>query len=192
MIKKWNKYINEAKSMRTIRVLADGSRDLSTTRDDIKKRALELLEKNIDSVFNELHEEFKTGSGDIYPEQAAELDRLQESLAKLISTQVIQNIEDIKNIKSDTIDVDVLDDLDTEKDIKVGDDVLLVFNDFSGFSIYRGKISLPSSAPVDSRGIGFEIVKNGSKTWGALKDAKLAVKVDTYNDWCEPSKRIPD
>jgi len=191
MIKKWNNYIREAKSMRTFKIEANGSKDLSTTNVDIEKRAKELVEQNIDLIFNKLHQEFKTDSGDISPSQASELDNLQESLVKLMANQVTQNIG-IKNIRSNVIDIDILEDLDTEKDIKVGDDVIMVFDDFRGFSIYRGRIIRPSSAPVDSRGIGFEIVSNGRTTWGGLKDAYLAVKVDTYNDWCDPSKRIPD
>jgi len=190
MIKKWDNYINEELGG-PFKIEPKGSKDLSTTKSDIEKRALELVEQNIDLIFNKLHQEFKTDAGDIYPEQGVELDNLQESLVKLMTTQVTQNIG-IKNIRSNVIDVDILEDLDTEKDIKVGDDVIMVFDDFRGFSIYLGVITTPSSAINDTRGIGFEIVSNGKTGWGGLKDAYLAVKVDTYNDWCDPSKRIPD
>jgi len=114
MIKKWNNYIREAKSMRTFKIEANGSKDLSTTNVDIEKRAKELVEQNIDLIFNKLHQEFKTDSGDISPSQASELDNLQESLVKLMANQVTQNIG-IKNIRSNVIDVDILEDLDTER-----------------------------------------------------------------------------
>lgn len=62
-------------------------------KSEIRKDAFLLLKASIESIFNTLHEKYKTSSGDITPYQQHELDKIQNDLPLLISEQVFQNID---------------------------------------------------------------------------------------------------
>jgi hypothetical protein len=171
MIKKWSEYITES------------FRKISHTEDDIYKYTLDLLEDRINDLFVDIHSEFDTESGDITPTQSFELSDLQEKIAKLITKQVHQNLgKDFKKIKTDEIDVNELQELSDERDsVSEGDEVIAVYFD-GGYSIYKFNII------SDNRGLGGDDVDEGN--WYELEDAYLVVKVDTYNDFVSPDKRI--
>lgn len=61
-------------------------------KSEIRKDASLLLKASIESIFNTLHEKYKTSSGDITPHQQHEIYKMQEDLPLLISEQVFQNI----------------------------------------------------------------------------------------------------
>lgn len=173
MIKKWSEYIKES------------VKELSTTRADIEKRANELIDDHINDIFVELHQEFGTVSGDISPGQSFELTKLQQKIAKIMSDQVHSNLgEDITKVKTENLDMETLKSLsDERKDLKVGDRVIAVY--FSGgFDAYLFTLEKPMSVV----GLG----ASDGNTWYDVKDAYFIVKVETYNDFCDPKKRIPD
>ena len=174
MIKKWSEYITES------------FRKISHTEDDIYKYTLYLLEDRINDLFIDIHGEFDTESGDITPTQSFELSDLQEKIAKLITKQVHQNLgKDFKKIKTDEIDVNELQELSDERDsVSEGDEVIAVYFD-GGYSIYKFKVFTDD---VANRGLGGDDVDEGN--WYELEDAYLVVKVDTYNDFVSPDKRI--
>jgi len=62
------------------------------TKEEIKSRVEELVEANIEGVFEEAHAFAKTESGDITPEQAFWLDKLLEEITELVVAQVLQNL----------------------------------------------------------------------------------------------------
>lgn len=183
MIKKWSEYITES------------FKKVSHTEEDIYKYTLDLLEDRINDLFVDVHGEFDTVSGDITPTQSFELGDLKEKLARIISKQVHQNLgDDFKKIRSGEIDVDQLKELDDERDsVSEGDEVIAVYFD-GGYSIYKFKVT-KSKYLADYRSetdSGFGVrVKNGiDDDWYSLEDAYLVVKVDTYNDFVSPDKRI--
>ena len=176
MIKKWLDYIKE------------GVDKLSHTKEDIYNYTTKLLDSKIEDLFNDVHKEFETESGDISPSQVVELDRLKEKMAKLISEQVFSNTgKDFHKIRTNEIDIDILKDLVDERDgVKKGDDVIVVY--FSGgFDIYRFKLK-----DSGDDGLGYYDGKSGSFNykWYGLEDAYHVVSVDTYNDFVSPDKRI--
>ena len=61
-------------------------------KSEIRKDASLLLKASIESIFNTLHEKYKTSSGDISPMQQRILDNIFDELPILISEQVFQNI----------------------------------------------------------------------------------------------------
>ena len=61
-------------------------------REQIKLSAEQYIDEAIDEVFNELHQDFPTKSGDITPMQLHELEQLKEQLVDLITMQVKQNL----------------------------------------------------------------------------------------------------
>ena len=164
MIKKWVEYITES------------FEKLTHTEDDVLKYTQELVDVEIDNIFIDVHQEFNTSSGDITPGQVMELDKLKEGLAKLISDQVCANIE-LKNQKSDKIDLEELSQLEDERDkVKEGDEVIAVYTGRSYIkNAYKFKVQSNST-----RGLGIEYA---SRKWHDLNDADLVVKVDTYNDF---------
>ncbi len=171
MIKKWSEYITES------------FRKLSHTEDDIYKYTLDLLEDRINDLFVDVHQEFDTESGDITPDQSFKLSDLKEKIARLVSQQVHQNLgRDFKKIKSSEIDIDELKELSDERDsVKEGDEVITVYFD-GGFSIYKFTTQLDKY----NNELGYRDPRSHFK----LKDAYLVVKVDTYNDFVSPEKRI--
>ena len=174
MIKKWSEYITES------------FQKLSHTEDDIYKYTLDLLEDRINDLFVDVHQEFDTESGDITPDQSFELSSLKEKIAKLITQQVHQNLgKDFKKIKSSEIDIDTLKGLIDERDsVEEGDEVIAVYFD-GGYSIYKYKVFTDD---VANRGLGGDDVDEGN--WYELEDAYLVIKIDTYNDFADPDKRI--
>ena len=172
MIKKWSEYITES------------FRKLSHTEDDIYKYTLDLLEDRINDLFVDVHQEFDTESGDITPNQQFELSELQEKIARLISQQVHQNLgKDFKKIKSSEIDIDELKELSDERDsVKEGDEVIAVYFD-GGFSIYK---FITKFLDKYNNELGYRDPRSHFK----LEDAYFVVKVDTYNDFVSPEKRI--
>ena len=186
MIKKWNDYIKES------------IKRLDTTEDEIYQYALSIVDDKINEVFVNVHQEFETESGDITPYQSGILNELQEKIAKLIAKQVHQNLgKNYGKVKSSDIDVSTLKDLNDERKLlKKDDDVILVYFD-GGFSIYRCKLQVISVVPFK---LGWKEDDYTAMTAGRrsnpityeLDDAYMAVSVDTYNDFCDPTKRIPD
>lgn len=61
-------------------------------REQIRLSAEYLIDEAIDEVFNEIHQDFPTKSGDITPNQMEQLDELKEQLVNLITNQVEQNL----------------------------------------------------------------------------------------------------
>jgi hypothetical protein len=59
---------------------------------EIQQNAKNYLEATLEGLFSYFHSYYKTESGDIAPDQQAELDELTEKLANLIGTQIYQNI----------------------------------------------------------------------------------------------------
>ena len=180
MIKKWVEYIKESLDFEK----------LSHTEEDVYKYTLELLENEIDNIFVDVHQEFNTSSGDITPEQQTYLDNITESLARLITHQVCQNIE-LKNIKTDKIDLNELSNLDDERgSIKEGDEVIAVYTERIGFgrvtsyikNVYKFKVSLENGRLRYKD----KLIQNDK----LIEDADLVVKVDTYNDFVFPEKRL--
>lgn len=172
MIKKWSEYITEA------------FKKVSHTEDDIYQYALDLIERQTESIFQWTHDEFDTESGDITPGQQFELSELQEKMAKIISEQVHQNLgKDFKKIRSSEIDVSELKELSDERDsINDGDEVIAVYFD-GGYSIYKFKAVISDLGT----GLGGETRQN---EWYSIEDAYLVVKVSTYNDFVSPDKTI--
>jgi hypothetical protein len=196
MIKKWVEYIKESFER------------LTHTEEDVLEYTRELVDVEIDNIFIDVHQEFNTSSGDITPEQTVWLDKLKEDLSKLITDQVTANIE-LKNQKSDNIDLEELSQLEDEREqVREGDEVIAVYTEKSyiknvyKFTVEKGKalgnrgtlgyfnrvkIPLPNS-PLDSEG-NAKHVEDRSK-WYGLSDADLVVKVDTYNDFVSGDKKL--
>jgi len=61
-------------------------------REKIRLSAEHYIDDAIDGVFNELHQDYPTKSGDITPMQLYQLDELKEQLVNLITEQVEQNL----------------------------------------------------------------------------------------------------
>jgi len=59
---------------------------------DIQQNVKEHLQGTIEGLFFYFHKHYKTESGDITPEQHAELEELTEKLSNLIGTQIYQNL----------------------------------------------------------------------------------------------------
>lgn len=175
MIKNWKDYINESVKKH------------DTTESDIYKRAYELVDDSINDIFCKLHKEFRTESGDISPEDNSKLLLAQVEISKIISNQVHYNLgSDISKIISNDIDVESLSRLDNESnDVRIGDDVIMMIYN-GGYTIYRGVIE--ASDNPDNESIGFKI---GDKLVD-VESAHKVVRVETYNDFCEPNKRILD
>lgn len=66
-------------------------------KSEIRKDASLLLKASIESIFNTLHEKYKTINGDVSPLQQRVLENIQEDLPILISEQIFQNL-DFENI----------------------------------------------------------------------------------------------
>lgn len=194
MIKKWSEYFNESK-----RSSPDGTDPiyrLDKTEKEIYNYALKLIDDKINEIFVDVHQEFNTISGDITPEQTGKLDELQKKLANLITKQVSQNLgKDFSKVKSPDIDIEALKNLsDERKDLKEGDDVILIYFD-GGYSIYRCKLNIISREPFklgwkEDDYTAMVAGRRGSPTTYELDDAYMVVSVETYNDFCDPSKRL--
>lgn len=166
MIKKWVEYIKES------------FEQLTHTEEDVLEYTRELIDVEIDNIFIDVHQEFNTSSGDITPEQTMRLYKLKEDLSKLITEQVTTNIE-LKNQKSDKIELEELSQLEDERDsVGEGDEVIAVYFD-GGYSIYKFKVQLIHSSMGRPGNLGHIF---GNKDFD-IRDAYLVVKVDTYNDF---------
>lgn len=185
MIKKWVEYIKESLDFEK----------LSHTEEDVYKYTLELLENEIDNIFVDVHQKFNTSSGDITPDQQSELGKITKSLAKLITYQVCQNIE-LENLKADKIDLNELSKLDDERDsVQEGDEVIAIYGENHIKNIYKFKLQSPyPEHPNDL--FGYQPQTGEGRTswekakWFRIKEADLVVKVDTYNDFVFPEKRL--
>lgn len=62
-------------------------------KSQIKKDASLLIQASIESIFNTLHDKYKTCSGDITPIQQHLLNESKSEIADIISQQVFQNID---------------------------------------------------------------------------------------------------
>lgn len=167
MIKKWVEYIKES------------FEKLTHTEEDVLEYTRELVDVEIDNIFIDVHQEFNTSSGDITPDQSMRLDKLKEDLSKLITEQVTDNIE-LKNQKSDKIDLEELSQLEDEREqVREGDEVIAVYTGESYIkNVYK-----------------FKVEKSGNKlissfTGQDINDADLVVKVDTYNDFVSGDKKL--
>lgn len=165
MIKKWVEYIKES------------FEKLTHTEEDVLEYTREIVDFEIDNIFIDIHQEFNTSSGDITPEQTMRLDKLKEDLSKLITEQVTANIE-LKNQKSDKIDLEELSQLEDEREqVREGDEVIAVYTNNNYIkNVYK-----------------FKVEKSGNKlrssfTGQDINDADLVVKVDTYNDFVSDKK----
>jgi len=170
-------------------------------RKEIEKEAYKLIEDAMDDVFNKLHQKYKTVSGDISPSQQFELDNFQENLSKLVTTQVYQNISDdeksgFESITTDLIDIDTLKELKDERsEIKMGDDVIVVYEDLNGpMEIVRfdinGKDRFGKFGHASYKGDGKWYPTDARSIEFTSTNIYTVIKVDTYNDFCDPSKRI--
>ncbi len=190
MIKKWNQYIKEDISKRVKDINLVNKHE--TTKNDIYKKAIELIDDKINDIFVELHQDFNTISGDISPDMIFRLKSLQEGIAKIISDQVHSNMgDDIKKVRSIDIDLDTIRELtDEREEVKDGDDIIMViFN--GGYSIYSGVVKFePLHQPNQSIRKGLYI--DGIMIYLDSNDVYKVIKVETYNDFCEIEKRIPE
>ncbi len=170
-------------------------------RQEIEKEAYKLIEDAIDNVFNQLHQKYETVSGDISPSQQFELSNFQENLSKLVAKQVYQNISDdeksgFESVTSESIDIDALKELTDERnEIKMNEEVIVVYDD--PFEIVKFKINLLKHGdPFNHEILGYHNYGTEYKSlinkWYPTKGEEVlkVVKVETYNDFCDPSKRI--
>ena len=187
MIKKWVEYITES------------FEKLTHTREDVLKYTREIVDTEIDNIFIDVHQEFNTSSGDITPTQQMHLDDIKGKLCKLIADQVTANIE-LKNQKSNKIDLEELSQLEDERDkVKEGDEVIAVYTDKNYIkNVYKFKLEKSGTKLGSYEKLGKskdnweytedgELVNLGGRTrnirWYEIDDADLVVKVDTYNDF---------
>jgi hypothetical protein len=66
-------------------------------KSQIKNDATLLIQASIESIFNTLHQKYKTSSGDISPYQQYILNEAEKQIIDIISEQVFQNI-DLKKV----------------------------------------------------------------------------------------------
>jgi hypothetical protein len=179
------------------------------SKEEIREEAYMLVEDKINDIFNELHQEFGTLSGDIFPEQQRELTNLQKKISELIANQVYQNLPcGFESITTDSIDLESLRELtDERKEVKMGDEVIVIYED--PFEIVKFKVDCDEkgpggighqepinlSSPEDLFTVkpGWEFLKPEMGNWYPIcgdESILLVVKVDTYNDFCDPSKRL--
>ena len=62
------------------------------TTTTINEIVREVLERNINDTFAELHSEYDTKSGDITPLQSFQLEQLLDKLSELMTEQITQNL----------------------------------------------------------------------------------------------------
>jgi hypothetical protein len=62
-------------------------------KSDIRKHSTKMVETMVQNIFNYLHFEYGTTSGDISPMQQRILDNTKETLSDLIVEQVFQNLD---------------------------------------------------------------------------------------------------
>jgi hypothetical protein len=62
-------------------------------KSDIKKHSTKMVETMVENIFNYLHFEYDTTSGDISPMQQRILENTKETLSDLIVEQVFQNLD---------------------------------------------------------------------------------------------------
>jgi hypothetical protein len=176
MIKKWMEYIKESIDFEK----------LTHTEKDVLEYVKDLLDTEIDTIFIDVHQEFNTSSGDITPDQVMKLKFLKEDIAKLITEQVCSNIE-LKNLKSDKLNLEELSELSDERDeVKEGDEVIAIYTDNNITNVYRFKLENTKPYYSDITKLG----TYGKGTWYDINDADLVVKVDTYNDFVRGDKRL--
>jgi hypothetical protein len=60
--------------------------------DEIKEFVTAAVDRMIDMIFQESHQEFKTADGGIEPLQELRLDRIKQDLVDIVTTQVKQNL----------------------------------------------------------------------------------------------------
>lgn len=72
-------------------------------KSEIRKDAELLIKASIESIFNTLHQKYKTSSGDITPSQQHEIHMIEVNLPMLVSEQVFQNI-DLTSINLEQMD----------------------------------------------------------------------------------------
>ena len=59
----------------------------------IKKDSTKMVESMVEDIFNYLHNEYETTSGDMSPMQKRILENTKETLSALIAEQVFQNVD---------------------------------------------------------------------------------------------------
>lgn len=172
MIKKWKTYIKES------------FEEISLNKEEIKKYVETLVDKNINDIFNKVHEKFNTESGDITPDQVFELDKITENLVKLIVTQVHQNLgKDTAKIKTKDLDMEVFESLEDERmHISVGDIVLAMYFN-GGWDIFKFKVE-----KLDDGKLGF----SDGQMVSYIDDSDKVITLETYNDFVAPEYRIDD
>lgn len=57
------------------------------------------VDEVMDDLFATVHRKFNTKSGDILPEQQIQLDVIKSDLSRLMTNQVIQNLESKDNLE---------------------------------------------------------------------------------------------
>jgi len=62
-------------------------------KSDIRKHSIKMVETMVQNIFNYLHFEYKTTSGDITPMQQRILDNTKETLSDVIVEQIFQNLD---------------------------------------------------------------------------------------------------
>jgi hypothetical protein len=62
-------------------------------KSDIRKHSTKMIETMVQNIFNYLHFEYGTTSGDISPMQQRILDNTKETLSDVIVEQVFQNLD---------------------------------------------------------------------------------------------------
>jgi hypothetical protein len=79
-------------------------------KSQIKKDASLLLQASIESIFNTLHQKYKTSSGDISPTQQHILGEAEKQIIYIVTEQVFQNI-DFTNVDFEQFNRDELMEL---------------------------------------------------------------------------------
>lgn len=181
MIRNWKEYIKES------------FKKMDSTREDVNKYTEKLVDEKIEEIFNQVHREFNTESGDISPTMNNRLFTIKEDITDLITNQVCNNLgSDFKKIRSSEIDINVLKKLTDERhNIRKGDRVIAVYFEGHEFGIY-----LFTTQEVDDTGPGwddpddFHLGFSDGGTWYELNEAYLVISLETYNDFVDPEKRL--
>jgi len=66
---------------------------MNPLKSDIRKHSTKMVETMVQNIFNYLHFEYGTTSGDISPMQQRILDNTKETLSDVIVEQVFQNLD---------------------------------------------------------------------------------------------------
>lgn len=126
------------------------------TAQEIKLRAQKLIEEAIEQCFTDLHQEAETKSGDIAPDQAAELDQLQASLARILTIQVWQNLPDMEHEDNPYLLYDSLvDDPDLENMFYKKTALPTDMNEWTRLSIEEAKAEGLFREPMDDLSTDF-------------------------------------